>query len=92
MFTEHNDLDVVLLCPDQFLPEPFMLRGDVPVDLLQVLLSVDHEPGVIQAHIIADIKFADIIIDVETVKLFGDPVQFFLVLSRIDLYLHLFPL
>lgn len=72
MFHKDHKPDSCVNRPDQFPFKPLMLLADVPTQLLQVLLSVDDEPGIIQAHVIPDQQLAGKMPDAVLVKCLDD--------------------
>lgn len=74
--------------PDQFFFKPLMLLADVPAQLLQVLLSVNDEPGIIQTHIIPDQKLAGKMPDAVLVKCLNDLPDCPRLFPAVYLYIH----
>jgi hypothetical protein len=56
MLTQDHDLNASLLRSDKLCPEPVMLLADIPAQLLQILLPVNHQPRIIQGLVVATVQ------------------------------------
>ena len=91
MFNQYDKLNSCFYRFEQFLLKALMLLADVTAQLLQVLFSVDDEPGIIQAHIITDKKLAREMFYSELIKCLynlPDCPRFF---TGINLYIQQYP-
>ncbi len=57
MFAQDNQLDPQIVCPDQFSHKTLVLLANVPAKFLKVCFSVNHQPGVVQALVVANRQF-----------------------------------
>ena len=88
MFHKDHEPDSCVNRPDQFLFKPLVLLADISAQLLQILLSVNDEPGIIQTHVIPDQQLAGKMPDAILVKCLDDLPDRPRLFPAVYLYIH----
>ena len=57
MLAQNDHVNPMFLSPQHLIPKPVMSLADIAAQLVQILLPIYNQSGIIKVHVIPDIKF-----------------------------------